>query len=70
MLEETRWQKRSSEGDGEIADQRESISRRLPDSDEHPAPVGTPQPLSPDMAGAVSKTEKKKVRWNSDVDDF
>ena len=70
LPEETRGQKRSSEDGGEIADQRESISRRLPDSDEHPALVRTSQPISPEMAGAVSKSEKKKVKWNWDVEDF
>ena len=70
MPEETRGHKRSSEGDGDIADQRESISWRLPDRDELPAPVGPPQSASPDTAGAVSKVEKKKVRWNSDVKNF
>ena len=52
-------QKRSSEGEGDIEDQRESISRRSPDDDGPPTPVGSPPSLSPDMAGAV---DKKKVK--------
>ena len=62
-----RGQKRSSEGAGDIHDQRESISRRLPDDDGQPAPVGPPQALSPDMAGAV---ERRKVKWTTDVGEF
>ena len=50
-----RGQKRSSEGDGDVQDQRESISRRLPDENVPASPVGLPQSHGPDMAGAVEK---------------
>ena len=60
----------SSDDDGEDADRRESISRRLPDEGEQPTPAGEPQQLSPDTAGGVTKSVKKKVKWNSDIEKF
>ena len=65
-----RGQKRSTEDDGEDADQREPISRRLPDDGGEPASRGAPHQFGPDMAGGVTKLEKKKVKWNSVVEEF
>jgi hypothetical protein len=39
----------------------------LPDDDGPPTPVGSPQALSPDKAGAV---DKRKAKWNADVEEF
>jgi hypothetical protein len=55
-----RRQKSSSEDDGDVEDQRERES-------DQPTPVGRPQPRTPDMVAIV---EKKKVTWESDVEQF
>ena len=54
--------------DGDADDQRENVSRRLPDHDEQPTPTGAASSLGPDTAGAVSTP--KAVRWNSKVEEF
>ena len=64
LPDDGRGQKISSDNVGDVADQRESISRGFPDDDEKPVPAGIPQPHSKDLAGAVAKSEKKKVKWN------
>ena len=65
-----RGQKRAPDNDGDADDQRENVSRRLPDSDDQQTPAGAPTSLGPDAAGAVEKLDRKKVKWNSGVEEF
>ena len=65
-----RGQKMSSDGNGDVKDKWESISRRLQDDNWQPVPTGTPQQFVPDTVGAVGGSKRKAVRWNSDVEEF